>query len=525
MNKIRGNINRLICGILAILSLMTCVPSASAARYVLDEDDDFDLSSGGTLMSLEEVGVQYENMAEGDYQMFTKRLNTVVNAQYAHGIGANIVTDTPSAEDNEIWRLKHAGIGVYFTLSPLHAPKTFLSAQGFEKGLTLSGIVTDDCLWRAAKNADGSYTLHCKNGTVMDTHNCGIDQVGTEIISFESNGTDAQKYWLSCISEVNSLTPSTRVKAFNKKCAILVDARLNKALNIQYAKANGGLAVVDTYNGESNEIFNIYARRNNLVSIHPLHAPDYALSCKNGNPVAGNQVVLQKYTDSDFNLWEVYKFNNGTYGFRNYKTKLFLDNYWGDTTDGTKIIAHSYNGSKAQQYALKDISAPAPAPSPITQRLNAMINGSYGSNTYKTGTRYAGAYSSEQCKGFAKKVHMVLFGYNIGSTKSKPNNYQINIVSKNTSLVGSLTSLASKSDGSVRNLFASARPGDFIQVRRSHGGSHSMIFLSADANGVSVYECNVDGRNGIRTATYSWNKFRSDNTAVSVYTARNYYLH
>lgn len=64
-----------------------------------------------------------------------------------------------------------------------------------------------------------------------------------------------------------------------------------------------------------------------------------------------------------------------------------------------------------------------------------------------------------------------------------------------------------------------------IQLRRSHGGSHSMIYLSSNANGVTVYECNVDGRNGIQTKTYSWSSFRSSNAAVSVYTAKDYRLH
>ena len=52
-----------------------------------------------------------------------------------------------------------------------------------------------------------------------------------------------------------------------------------------------------------------------------------------------------------------------------------------------------------------------------------------------------------------------------------------------------------------------------------------MIFLSSNSNGVTVYECNVDGKNGIRTATISWSQFRSSNTAVSIYTARDYRLH
>lgn len=161
----------------------------------------------------------------------------------------------------------------------------------------------------------------------------------------------------------------------------------------------------------------------------------------------------------------------------------------------------------------------------IMNRLQAMMNGSYKSGTYEVGTRYTGKYYNEQCKGLSKRVFEENFGYNIGSTCAKPNNYRINIASSKTKLVGSLTNLSGKSDSQLRDLFDDARAGDFIQLRRSHGGSHSMIFLSSNSGGVTVYECNVDGRNGIIKATYSWDKFRSANAAVSVYTARDYWLH
>ena len=509
-------LRRLLCAALMVLSL-TSVMSPLAAAADLDDG----LSSGGTTANLQEVGANYVMMDEGSYQIYTFNLNTVANSQYAEGVGAAIVTDTPSGELNEIWALGHRN-GYYFTLSPLHVSGCFLTSQGYDKGLTLTRFVSDDSLWRAIQNSDGSITLQCKNGYVMDT-TCGrIDQVGTRILSYASNGyVEAQHYWFSRISESKTLTPPTRVNAFTKTCAMIVDA--NKCGNIQFARKNGGLLVVDTFNYELNEGFNFIDRGNNLVSIHPLHATDYALSC--GNPMPGQQVSLKKYTGSGEDLWEVYQFSNGTYAFRNYKTKLFLDDYCCNTADGTKIICHSYNGCSAQQFTLKDFASSTSTQTQIQARLNQMIDGSYGNGVYKAGTIYKGPYSSEQCKGFAKQVHMLLFGYNIGSTKSKPYNYEINFNSGNTALVGSLTNLSGKSNSTVCNLFSAARPGDFIQVRRSHGGSHSMIFLSSNSNGVTVYECNVDGKNGIRTATISWSQFRSSNTAVSIYTARDYRLH
>lgn len=375
-------LQRALCAALVVLALTTVpVPSAAAAGTLSDLlasgygkpaanltatvsgdlDDDLDsdldggLSSGGAAASLQEVGLTYVMMDEGSYQIFTFNLNTVVNSQFAQGVGASIVTDTPSAELNEVWALKQR-TGYYFTLSPLHASGCFLTSQGYNNGLTLSRFVSDSSLWKAIRNSDGSITLQCKNGYVMDTTCGNIDQVGTRILSFTSNGfVQAQHYWFSRISEVSTLTPPTRVNAFSKTCAIMLDTNANKCVNIQYGAKNGGLAVVDTFSSELHECYNIVARANNLVSIHPLHATEYALSCQ--GPTSGQQIALEKYTGSDENLWEVYLFSNGTYGFRNYKAKLFLDNYCCDRTDGVKIIAYSFNGTAAQQVTLKDITA------------------------------------------------------------------------------------------------------------------------------------------------------------------------
>jgi len=170
-------------------------------------------------------------------------------------------------------------------------------------------------------------------------------------------------------------------------------------------------------------------------------------------------------------------------------------------------------------------SSTSSAENAILQRLNSMMNGTYANGLYKVNTRYRGTNAHEECKGFMKDVGIELFGFNIGSTCDKPYNYKIEYSSK-AKLVGTLTSLSSKSNSTVRNLFDAARAGDFIQLRRStkSGGSHSMVFLYSDANSVTVLEANVDGKNTIQKNTYSWAKFRSDNAAVSVYTAKNYKL-
>lgn len=314
----------------------------------------------------------------------------------------------------------------------------------------------------------------------------------------------------------------------------------SKGLNIQFASKviDEAHAVVDNLNEEPNEVFHIINRGNGLVSIHPKHAEDLCLNAQYGaHCTEGTRLQLHNYEAGDeASLWELSKNNDG-YLFKNKACGLVIDlnapngnddycysvgNFFQVWSDTGLAFNQRFNlvpvGSSGSSVSSDQTSA-------ITDRLNSMISGAYGSGTYQAGTRYRGTYASEQCKGFAKQVHKLLFGYNIGSTKSKPNNDQLNISSGNTALVGRLTGLSGQSDSKVSELFSQARPGDFVQLRRSHGGSHSAIFLSSDGNSVTLYECNVDGNNGIRTKTYSCASFRSSNSAVSIYTAKDYRLH
>ena len=95
-----------------------------------------------------------------------------------------------------------------------------------------------------------------------------------------------------------------------------------------------------------------------------------------------------------------------------------------------------------------------------------------------------------------------------------PNNYLIKYSGTNTSYVGSVTSM---STSSVKTLFSKARPGDFVQMRRKHTGSHSAIIYSVASTGVTFYEANIDGKNGIVKKTYTWSELCRANAAMSLY--------
>ena len=147
-----------------------------------------------------------------------------------------------------------------------------------------------------------------------------------------------------------------------------------------------------------------------------------------------------------------------------------------------------------------------------------MISGTSYNGAYKVGIKYSGEYYYEECKGFARSVHKKLFGYVVSSTQPKPKNYLL-CSNKNTVLVGTVTSM---NTSNVKSLFAKARPGDFVQMRRNHSGSHSAIVYSVNSKGITFYEANLDDKNTISLKTYTWSNLCNKNAAMSLYTAKNY---
>ena len=548
------SLHRMICTTLAAISLASALTPAAAASDLPESTSTVLSASFPSALGVDFSANTRVNLTDSSSSMatkFSKRLVWIgcyrdtymaLNLQY-NRVGSGLVLDAMTWERNELWILTPVSANsAYFTLAPLSFPDYYITAQSNDTQLRLSKASASDpsVQWYAIPDGDRYVLVNRGNGLAMDTAH-GSSATGNPVLNYTRNGfQDAQSWSLITVSESTSaFTSGTRVAPANGTYAILASGNNGKCMNDQYASTAGnGTAkiVLDTYNGEKNEQWVLTNRGNNQYTICPAINTNICLNVWAANPYDGNQLTLATWSPGDqCSLWEIYQQSDGTYCFRNAKTGLWLNLFFNSFVDGAQIVGYHYDGSQAMRWKLTPVSStsssapstssPSSAESQILNRLNAMANGSYGGGTYKTGTRYTGAYYTEQCKGFAKKVHMVLFGYNIGSTKSKPNNYQISINTSNTRLVGSLTSLSSQSNSAVQNLFASARPGDFIQLRRSHGGSHSMIYLSSNANGVTVYECNVDGRNGIQTKTYSWSSFRSSNAAVSVYTAKNYRLH
>ena len=487
-------------------------------------------------------------LRQGIYVFYAINKQMCLNSIYALGDDCEIGTDGFNGQTNEMWILEHVGTTGYVTLRPMHAKDCYLTGGDQGEVLTLQAgipnsryahwkpIVVGDHNEIVLENRMTRLVVDCTNGHI------GPESCGNRYISWERNGyAEAQSLYPVCLStSTTQLTSAKRVSPAQTTGSLVVSADQSMAVNAGLKKGVGAKVILDGLSSpaETNEVLTWIPRGNNLYSLHFSHAPDACIAPS--DIFQESPIVLKKFNANDpFCLWEIYQ-TDGTngYSFRNAGNFLMMDNLYARTGVANPQISCYYNGDSAQIYYMKKSSSASSitsviatntsvssAENTILQRLNDMMNGNYGNGTYEVDTKYQGKWAHEQCKGFAKDVFQSLFGYNIGSTKSKPNNYQISISSSKTSSVGSLTSLPGKNDYTLRNLFDKARAGDFIQIRRWHGGSHSAIFVSSNSNGVTLYECNVDGKNGIIKKTYSWSQFRSDNNVVTVYTAKNYYLH
>ena len=183
-------------------------------------------------------------------------------------------------------------------------------------------------------------------------------------------------------------------------------------------------------------------------------------------------------------------------------------------SDWEKIVGDSQNASVVNTTEAS-----------VRSRFDAIGNGTlrYDSNTVMTiGARFTGSRDGEQCKGYAKNVFYMCFGITPGSTQ--PRNQGLNYLLTSTSGITKLGSVTNMTTSGISALFANARPGDFVQMRRNHGGSHSAIVYGVTSNGVTFLEANLDNQNTVYLRTYTWADLCSKNAAMTVYTATNYQL-
>lgn len=84
------------------------------------------------------------------------------------------------------------------------------------------------------------------------------------------------------------------------------------------------------------------------------------------------------------------------------------------------------------------------------------------------------------------------------------------------------TANISNSASKVKSIIQKGQIGDFIQVRRSHGGPHSMILAGYDNTKITIFDCNTDGKCGVKYYKQTYQTFASKNSGMSLYHSTKY---
>ncbi len=127
-------------------------------------------------------------------------------------------------------------------------------------------------------------------------------------------------------------------------------------------------------------------------------------------------------------------------------------------------------------------------------------------SSYPSGSRWTGTFDGgSQCYGFGKLVVYNIFGKNSSGTYRSW--YYNGTSTSGMNIIGSITSYTASN---VKNLLSKAKCGDVIQF--DYDKQHTMIVYSVDASGVTVYDCNWDGKCGISKRHSSFDAWSGRNS-------------
>ncbi len=462
-------------------------------------------------------------ISDGMYKVVSMVNNSYVwdinGGSTANGANLQLYKDNGSNAQKFIFTRSSDG---YYTITNVNSNKVIdCDNAGKANGTNIKQYESNNSdaqKWQIKSVGNGYYTLICKcNGKAADVYD-GKAANGTNIHMYQTNGTAAQKFKL----EKTNIADGTYkvVSGINSKYVWdIAGGSTSDEANLQLYEDNNTNAQKFKFTKNSDGHYTITNVNSGKV-----------IDCDNAGSANGTNIKQYSSNNSSAQRWEVRSAGNGYYTLICKCNGKAADAYDGKAANGTNIHMYKTNGTNAQKFRLIATSAVASNPTTsstvaangqqIINRLDEMISGSYGNGIYKINTRYKGPLANEECKGFAKQVFKICFGVTPGSTKGKPNNYLLNSVN-GISQIGKVTSMNS---ANIKNLFSKAHPGDFVQMRRSHGGSHSAIVYTVSSTGVTFYEANLDGNNGIVKRTYTWANLCDKNAAMSVYTSNSYVL-
>lgn len=192
---------------------------------------------------------------------------------------------------------------------------------------------------------DGYYTIrNMYSNKVLDV--AGADYMPTtNVWQYNYNGTNAQK-WVIKKHEDGSYT---FINVHNGMALDIADGKIASRSNIQVYTPNGSFA--QKFVLKKAESF--YGGWYNICSVMN---SAYVMEIAGGNTANKTNIQLYKNNGTESQKWNAIRNSDGTFQFKNSKSKKVLDVANGDIYSGNTVWAYSYNGTAAQKWKIEKLN-------------------------------------------------------------------------------------------------------------------------------------------------------------------------
>lgn len=481
-NRMRYMMSAVVCGAIACTGALAMPVEEVTAEDTQVMDSVPATDESGVLITVNpQQSTQSVTLENGNYQIVSVVDQTVLST---HGRGggekAAIVCRANQSLTVQTYGVKQAENGS-ITLKSRTAKGKLLSSTSDGLVQTAQGT-TESTSFAVIEEADGTVSIRL----VSDLMQALTNQNGRAVMTVYT-GADTQKWSLQKNEQLHTKTLESGVYTIDN---------VKRGTSM---KVSGGQSIVmDSKSVSESEKFYVKYVGNGEYTITSFAG--------NGKKVGTAAAAGSKLKLGNSTRYYIDKKWSGAYSIVRAGT-----NYTAVSARSSNVKTVRYSGAKTEIWTfdskVKEDTAVA------SQRLEAVMK-KYPSGKY-LGSGYSFAGGS-QCMGFGREVFYRMFGKETrwnydGSAKSSgyAQNYTVEARS------------SSYSAKSIKKLIGKAKPGDVLQMNAPK--IHTMIFVSSDSSGFTVYDANWVGSNQVSVRHVSYSAWSSRNSSgISLLHSTNY---
>lgn len=290
----------------------------------------------------------------------------------------------------------------------------------------------------------------------------------------------------------HSKLPSGSYELHNTGTGLVMTASAAKQANVSAAADTNSASQLFTIQNNSDGSFQLLSKSNTKLAV-------------DANPTDGAEVILWNVNKTECQNFIGVAESNGVYSIR-----LASNPTVALTVTNKNVRLMQYTGASTQKWKLSDNSEDTTAASAkLASIITVHPNGKSLGRSYSFG-------GARQCMGFGREVFYRMYGATAkwnydGSPKSSADAKLYKITAKS----------ASYSASSIKALIGKAKPGDILQMNSPK--MHTMVFVSSDRTGFTVYDANWTGPNKVSVRHVKYGAWAGRNSAgITVLHATHY---